>query len=227
MMLALYSNWPLNIPACSTSVSTLPTWTPAHRNWKLSRLPRPEPPLMNGPYSQLWSWRTWATGLSTPAGPLAAAAPGVWAEAIIVPAIKRNITNLALGVNVLPFFLSNTNDDSHKKAATTGRPVACLPGAALAGRLFHLLGVHVEVRVDVLCVVALFQGLEQADHLVCCSPFQLGIGGRDHGHFAHHRGNARGLHCLGNRFIGGWFGDDLPGVALVVQVFPAMLQHDI
>jgi hypothetical protein len=32
-----------------------------------------------------------------------------------------------------------------KKAATTGRPFERLAGAGLTGRLFHLLGVHVEV----------------------------------------------------------------------------------
>src|SRR5208282_4201065 len=90
---------------------------------------------------------------------------------------------------------------SQKKTATTGRPLLLLPHTRSTGCVLHLLGVHVEVRVHILHVVEIFQGLQQPHHLVCGSTFQLVIGRGHHRHLAHHRGNARSLHRAGNRFI--------------------------
>src|ERR1039458_8864882 len=52
-----------------------------------------------------------------------------------------------------------------KKTATSGRPFPCLPQARLSRRVLHLLGVHVEVRVDTLHVVQILERFQQTHHL--------------------------------------------------------------
>ncbi len=75
------------------------------------------------------------------------------------------------------------------KKAATNRAAFGVPEleTGSAGNLFHLLGVHVEVRVDILRVVEVFKRFEQAHHLVRRRAFQLRIRGRDHGDLVHHR----------------------------------------
>ena len=48
--------------------------------------------------------------------------------------------------------------------------------------------IEVEVGVDVLCVVEVFDGFEEADHGVGLGAFELGVGGGDLGDLGVSRG---------------------------------------
>ncbi len=63
------------------------------------------------------------------------------------------------------------------------RAGACLCAAALSavcailvGYFFHLRGIHIEVRIDILNVVVIFECFEQTDHRVGSGALKLGVG---------------------------------------------------
>jgi len=129
---------------------------------------------MKGPYSQLRSFLTWATGdvLSL---------LRLWDETaihVLTPNIIIN-RNFAVWVNVL-FFSCPENLYRMKKAAMFRRPLHRQPVCCLSRYLLHLFGIHIEVRVDVLGVVEIFKSFEQPDHRIRLLPFELGVCGSEH-----------------------------------------------
>ena len=79
--------------------------------------------------------------------------------------------------------------DSRRKAADDGGSLQRPLIAPAYGLLGHGSLVHVEVGVDVLRVVQIFQSFEQANHGVGLRAFELGVG----------RGDLRDLGVLGRR----------------------------
>ena len=63
-----------------------------------------------------------------------------------------------------------------KKAASIRRPLQSVWRHPLMRRRFHLRRIHVEVGVDILHIVQLFERVQQANHLVGRRPFELRIG---------------------------------------------------
>src|ERR1035438_10218545 len=230
MTLPPYSNCPLKMPARITGVSVFPSCAPPHRKLKSERSPTPLPQLMNGPYSQLRALRTSATGFAAVSCVSAVAPSGDSAADLKLGVIKATINAsrkiFAPEVKLLPFSGSKAQFSQERPAQPVG-PRSRFLGGGSAGDLFHLLGCHIEVRVDVLRVVEVFQSLQQAEHLSYGRSFQLGISRCDHGDFIHHRGNACRLDGREHRIIRSRVCDDFPIVAFVVQVFAAMLKHDI
>src|ERR1700753_2638301 len=154
------SNWPLRTPPCTTGEMTLPPCAPAHKNLKSDRLATPVPQLTNGPYSQLRASRTRATGLSSPGlgdGSLSGDSARQLRPETRNVAAKTNRKSFARGVKLLPSLVNFSGANrsrsifrlSQKRPTLRSAFVAIL-GSRSAGDLFHLFGVHIEVRIDVL-----------------------------------------------------------------------------
>ncbi len=80
------------------------------------------------------------------------------------------------------------------KAASGWRPLDALDCRfELAGVGGHGGFVHVEVGVDVLGVVEVFEDVEEAEHGGGLGAFELLVGGRDHGDFGVLGGDFGGL----------------------------------
>jgi len=176
--------------------------------------------LTNGPYSSSWRrgcgqrilcyWRSNGAVL-----------PEVSAAAMLVhvataPAIKTKTKSFAIRVNFLPS-LTKILESPQK-----GRHNRRLSNAYWRHLSRPLPSVRHPCRSSnrrSACRRSL-QNLEQANHLTGLFAFQLGIGRGNHGHLVHHRGDAGCLHAVATP-RGRRIGDNLPCVALVVQVFAA------
>src|SRR5579863_2044508 len=226
------------MPAWSTGVRTLPSSAPPHRNWKSARSPTPLPQLTKGPYSQLRALRTSATGLSgsewTPGPEITCGTAWVASGAVDLnetcaqigaTAKRRTKKNPVARVKRLPFLVWFLQL-SQKRPTRRAGPLRIFRTDS-AGHLFHLLGIHIEVRVDVLGIVEILKGFQKPHHLRRCRALKLGVGGGQHRHFAHYGRDVRCLdgreHCL----IGAGVGDDFPGLAFIAEVLTAVLEHDV
>ena len=79
--------------------------------------------------------------------------------------------------------------------------------------------IEVEVGVDVLCVVEVFEGFEEADHGVGLRAFEFGVGGGDLGDFGVLGGDLGRFQGFGYGFEVFGVGEDFPVVAFVGEVF--------
>ena len=83
--------------------------------------------------------------------------------------------------------------------------------------------VEVEVGVNILRVVQVFEGFEEADHGVGLSAFELGVGRGDLGDLSVLWRDLGGLQSFSDGFEVFGIGEDLPVLALVAEVFCASI----
>src|SRR5437764_4588145 len=86
--------------------------------------------------------------------------------------------------------------------------------------------IKVEVGVDILCVVEVFERFEEADHSVGLRAFEFGVGGGNLGDFGVLGGDLRGFEGFGYGFEVFGVGEDFPVVAFVGEVFGAGVEDD-
>src|SRR5271165_5107653 len=195
-----YSNWPRRKPGRCSSVSTLPARPPAERKLKSERLPVPTPPCRNAPNSQ---------------GSVAMAAlAGESSGDVLVcaDAFRTAVTSRALRRQKV-FIRESSFSAKERPPAAAARLIR---QAALTGDLFELLRVHVEVRVDVLHVVIIFQRFQQPNALCGGRAFEFRVRRSDHRYLGQDRLNPCLLHGFRDCLPGVGLGDDLPRIAFVV-----------
>src|SRR6202021_1413605 len=83
------------------------------------------------------------------------------------------------------FFISGSSSPVEGKTAVKGKAAEGRPlgshARPLAGDLFQLFRVDVEIGIDVLHVIVVFESLKQAHHRRGGGPFRFCVGGGDHG----------------------------------------------
>src|SRR5215472_10348700 len=97
--------------------------------------------------------------------------------------------------------------------------------APLSGNFFQQLLVNVEVRVDVLHVIVLFESFHQPDHGVGRLPFKLDVILGNHGY-----GGGSGLDAgffdgFENSLVRGRVGQNLPVVTIIAHVFRTRVEN--
>src|SRR5258708_1587774 len=117
--------------------------------------------------------------------------------------------------------LDSIFSDSMKKAAAQAAPITQLPSCPitkfLTGYFFQLLLVYIEIRIHILHVVLIFQGLQQADHLVGGCAFELDVVLRNHPDLRMDHFDVCFFDGLQDRFKSPRHGDDLPALSVVAQ----------
>src|SRR5258705_10149003 len=84
---------------------------------------------------------------------------------------------------------------------TASRNSDCWCGPKLADDFFQELLINVEVRVDVLHVVVVFERFDQPDHLRSLLALKLDVVLRNHRYARRRRSDAGLLNRLENRFV--------------------------
>ncbi len=111
-----------------------------------------------------------------------------------------------------------------KKGRRGWRPLQKVDRSGLA---CHGSFVHVEVRVDVLRVVEIFDDFEEPDHGVGLSAFELGVGRGDLGDLGVLGRDLGGLEGFGYGFEVLGVAENLPVFAFVAEVFGAGFEDDL
>jgi hypothetical protein len=120
-----------------------------------------------------------------------------------------------------------------KKAGCRRRPPVHGGRLGLSCRFRSMAGVgdcsfvEVEVGVDVLRVVEVFDSLEEADHGVGLSAFEFGVGRGDLGDLGVLGGDLCSLEGFGDCFEVLGVAEDLPVFAFVREVFAAGIEDDL
>src|SRR5579862_3564298 len=147
----------------------------------------PFPPWKNGPYSH---GRVASSAAGAPESDFAEASGEFRVRVEIcaneVAAKVRDARNKAKKTLIIP---ADPSTNETCCAQRKGRRKAACSGTAetgLAGHFFQLLGIHVEIGIDVVDVIVVFKGLEQADHLRCRLTVELRIRGGNHRDLGHH-----------------------------------------
>ena len=112
-----------------------------------------------------------------------------------------------------------------RKPPVNGGRLKLATGGLVAGT-GHSGFVEVEVGVDVLSVVEVFEGFEEADHGVGLSALEFRVGRSDLGDFGVLGGDLCGLESFGDGFEVFGVGEDFPVVAFVGEIFRAGVEND-
>src|ERR1051325_6194303 len=96
-----------------------------------------------------------------------------------------------------------------------------------SGQRFHLLFVDIEVGIDILNVVMLFEDFAQLQHAAGVLSFELDEVLRDHSDFSRSGGNARFMHGVENFLMQLGSRNDLPVAAIVAQIVGPGFEHQI